>query len=438
MAYYLFTLKYIIWDVNEVTISKFSAQKTLWIFTIAMLISGFYPLINPIDKSAFQFLKTFIHLYYLVFFLFSVLILPINHKTWKGVIRVWLWLSIFINTYAVYQLVARIFDLPFAWIEFTNVVSADRVAQDNIQTEAIVVKFESFYRATSIFTEPSTLGVFNIITLCFTAIPLINHKGRLLKSSLVTYFIIALSLIGITLTFSLIAVASLFLIFFATLIFEKKKNWKFFAYLFGISALVILVADQIVVSYMDVSILSLFYDRVEGIIYSLTSGRQEFVSGESFVDRVRTSAEGFRLWQMNYLSGVGLGNTYNYSNEVVFVDSGLFAILGETGLIGALSFIALFLFTFLNIKRIDELSIDSENSLINNMAKYLILFIAFMNIVTSNQYVGPNMWFYLGFTFSIINLGKKELNEDQLKIKFFNNNLKERFNSGIRSYLKSN
>ena len=83
-------------------------------------MSGIYPLIGGESKIILQHFKTSVHFYFIIFFTFVCLSYPIKNITWEKAIKIWLF-NRFVNAFGVIQIVARAFNLPFAWLDYNNI-----------------------------------------------------------------------------------------------------------------------------------------------------------------------------------------------------------------------------------------------------------------------------------------------------------------------------
>ncbi len=82
-------------------------SKFFFLLIVAVFLSGIYPLLGGNTQIISQHLKTSIHFYFIIFFTFICLSYPTKNSTWKKTIQIWLILSVFINIFGIYQIVAR-------------------------------------------------------------------------------------------------------------------------------------------------------------------------------------------------------------------------------------------------------------------------------------------------------------------------------------------
>ncbi|MBE2189634.1 MAG: hypothetical protein IAE98_09215, partial [Candidatus Kapabacteria bacterium] len=152
-----------VWYGEEFKIPKNPILIFFLLFCFSTFISGVGPLLrgNPVEIT--QFFKTTAHFHQTILFAYVLFFIRIDSAIiWKFV-RIWLVLSLSINIFGAYQIVARFFDLPFAWLDVSNMSMFARglLGSDEDSYVQLSLQFGNFFRATSIFSEPSALAGFN-------------------------------------------------------------------------------------------------------------------------------------------------------------------------------------------------------------------------------------------------------------------------------------
>jgi O-antigen ligase len=292
------------------------------------------------------------------------------------------------------------FGLPFAFISISNVGFLTREFGTEVgQMDQIVLTFQNFYRATSIFSEPSSFAAFNIWNLIFVLFPFFTKSKQFISNNFLRTFIIILSLISLLISFSLSGLLMLTVIV-STLIFVEKVPIKKFILTFVISGIAIISADTFLTSYTKISIINLFSQRIEGLVIKNKSG-VGMTEGESAPKRLNSMKNSMNLFVASPVFGIGAGNTYYHPiSEERFADSSFFHILGETGIIGTFFFIVL-LYYLLKISiflRKYRLKYDDNKTALSTMQSivlpYTLVFIT-LNLLLGNIVGGPNFWLYI-------------------------------------------
>lgn len=384
----------------------------LFLLCFSVLLSGLIPLISGQKDLIIQYFKTSVHFFSLVFIPIIVSLIRIEEKIWYNAIKIWLVLGFVINLFGIYQIIARAYDLPFAWLEISNISLTGRGLLFDVEDlSQLSLSYGNFYRATSIFSEPSALAGFNVGILIFLVIPIIQKKQGFFKNKIYTYVFAIFSLITLFLTFSLTGLLSFLTIFLSIFIFEKfKRALKYAIITLCILFVVLGLTDKLVSSYADISVAELFKMRVEGIIYA---GKKEkdFIGGESFGSRAEAFEKSFRIWKKSPIIGVGIGLTAYQKEDIAFADTSNMQVLAETGLIGAVLYFMMFFILFfrsLKLKRYltDIDFVNDETSKYNFIPALLVYFVIFhfiINYTTANNFVTCASWLPLSIVFATLN-----------------------------------
>lgn len=438
LVLYIYVIKKIIWDGIELKIVKHPAHIFLLMFLGAVFLAGLNPLFDSEGSTILQYLKSALHLLFVMSFAFICIAYPITKEMWSAIVKTWLICSIFLNVFAIYQIFARAFDLPFAWLEYTNISLTGRDSYESVEDVAqLSLKFANFYRATSIFSEPSTLAIFNLYIISFIVIPYIQKTGQFLKSKGLNIFIFVLSVVTLFLTFSLSGTLGIFIIIFSILFLERRKKFVLVLSTFLGAVILLFVADVAVKSYANISVLELFSKRIGGII-SYTTGRSKLVEGESFDGRIANAEQIIEIWENYPITGIGLGLTYrNKGTDIEHSDITLLAILAEMGIVGFLVFIALFTSLVASaviwlLKPYMLRNLPPGLQRLAGLAFYIMLVQFVINFLVGNQLISVGSWFPMGIVFGIIRLAGIESGGRTYSFKFTSIPLKEMFRRNIK------
>ena len=439
---YMVFLKKTIWDGESLEIAPSKHWFFFIMFIVAIFLSGISPLMDTSKAMGLQYIKTTAHMLLMLPFAAICGTYKIEMKTWNAVIKAWLIIGLLINIFGIYQIVARAYDLPLAWLEYTNVSLTGRgeVAMDEFAQ--LSLKFGNFYRATSIFPEPSALASFNIFMVSFLLIPFIQNKKPFFKSRFLTLFMFIMTLAAMFLTFSLTGVIGITLIFASVIFFDRNK--RVFS-LFGIAAagaVIILITDTLVSSYAEISVIELFEKRISGIV-NFGKKTSEVIEGESFSTRVNSAEQSIKVWESSPIVGVGLGLTaLSKAGEFDFADYSVLAALSELGLVGCIAFLGLFVTLFFYVVKIyirqKKLKLlDDTKQKVAVMAYYIMIQLIVVNFITGNVMVEWHLWMPIAIVFSIINRTLIETGTKPVIIRFRKTPLKISFNKALSRYLKS-
>ncbi len=407
LAIYTYILKEIFWEGKKLRVRMNYPIIFYFIFIAACLMSGIAVLFSNNPDMMTQYMKTTIHFLFLAFIAVVSFTYKIDSSVWTRVIKAWLIASIFINVFGVYQIVARAFDLPFAWLEYNNVNMMGRGNIASIdEVSQLSLKFKDFYRATSILPEPSALAAFNVLIQAFIIVPFMQRSKPFFESKFMIGLIFICSLVALFLTFSLTGALGLAMVLTSVFIFEKRIKLKAVLSIFAISTVLIIITDSIVESYSNISVLELFGNRISGIVDE-REGRRGGMSGESFGTRVESAEQSLGIWYRHPVLGIGMGLTdFDKEAHIGFADFGILSALSETGIIGGLSFFAMFIAIFYKSHKMmkyrlnNKLSEDEDR--LFGLSFYIMLQLFLINFIVSNNIVNMALWIPITIVFSTI------------------------------------
>ncbi len=436
---FILFLKKIVWDGVELKIAKNPALLFYFLFHFAVVLSGFTPLLKGDSSQIIQYLKSFSHFNLTLLFATVCGLFEIKNETWIKAIKVWLILNLFINIFGVYQIVARAFDLPFAWLSSTNSALSLRGMAGNVEDiTQLSLQFKNFYRATSIYSEPSALASVNVISLTFLLIPLLTRTQHFFKSKWFTNTLIGVSLITSLTTFSLTGLLGLTIVLGTLVFIEFRKVIKPFFISLLIAGGLMLIADDIIETYSGTSVVDLFANRVL-TISGIEKDHSKAMMGESFYTRASNIGISVKGGLKHPIIGNGLGLTYYATDkEILFSDSSIASIFCETGIIGTFIFTGLFASFIFYGFRYYFLARNSTNPDVNNklylVLPFLVLFFMELNYLTSNQLINMSVWLFMSMFISLIN--NKMFEQGKFyRLILFKTPIKELFSKSLVAYI---
>ena len=396
MLYVVFFAK-AFWNNYTFKIPVSALTISLLLFLISTLLSGLYLFIAVPSAEILQYFKTFTHLIFLMLFSFICLSYPLKVSVVDSILKTWLLLSIIINIFGVYQIFARAYDLPLAWLDYNNISMTMRGNADSEQAiHQLSIQFGNFFRATSIFSEPSALATFNIYIIVLTAIPYIQGMKQFFKSRALNLTIFILAIIGMFLSFSLTGVLGLLFVVGAVFIFESKRTKLKIIEIVLVFVVLLIPADILMEEYTDTSVLGLFDKRITGIL-TQHDRMSEGTDGESFSTRLSSVYKAIEIWEDSQIIGTGLGLTqYQKKVELNYSEFSIMTALCELGIVGALSFTAIFIAMFrVGVQGIQVIKsgITMDESLRRQfgLILYFTLIQIEINFITGNNLIVPNL-----------------------------------------------
>lgn len=411
---YLIILKQFFIDKRKFLVIDQKIGLSIILIIFAVIFSGIGLLFWGGRESYLQFIKTLSHFSFVALYGLVALAIEINYKTIFNILKIYLYSSILINLYAIYQLFARIYGLPFAYIDITNVSFQTRDFDREVgEYTQVVLNFENFYRATSIFSEPSALAWFNVYCLIIILIPLLSHNMLFIQRKWILYLSLGLTTISLFLTFSLTGLLMIIVLIITIVIIEKIRLIRLFSISIAIVAL-LYITDIFQMNFTQISVANLFYDRISGLFSDQTRGKQ-MTTGESAPDRIESVQNAINMFLDYPITGIGSGNTYNYPKSTKrFTHSSFFHLLGETGIIGAACFVLLFIYVFkaimyLNKHRYRFLEKSPELATLQSFAIYLTVILFFSSFFIASSVGNYGFWLELGLILIVYRQTVKEV-----------------------------
>jgi hypothetical protein len=401
-----------VWYGEEFKIPKNPTLIFFLLFCLSTFISGVGPLLRGNPDEITQFFKTTAHFHQTVLFAYVLFFIRIDSTILWKFIRIWLVLSLAINIFGAYQIVARFFDLPFAWIDVSNMSMFARglLGTDEESYAQLSLQFGNFFRATSIFSEPSALAGFNTILLIFMLIPYIQTKKFLFKKPLMNFMVLFWIIVSLIISFSLTAILGVVVIIATAFIFEKYSNLSNFFKSFLYIIPVIFIVEFAIQSYNEQGIISLIWERVSTVFMFLFGGKSNLIVGESFGDRFANMVDYFTVWLHYPVFGYGFGCAYMtpYVRNWVFSDTSLMQVLSELGVIGFIGFFGMLFKLFaqslqFNLNHRKFLDIDPELHRLLRLGLYMTVYYFITSYISANQIIQIHTYFFLLFVIAPIN-----------------------------------
>ncbi len=437
-CFYLYVLKRLLWDGITLRFTLHLPMMCLLAVLPAVLLSGLTPIIEGV--GFIQFSKTFLH--FLFVWIFAVLVAGLDDlpEVFARAIRAFMVWGLIVALFGIYQVFARAFDLPLAWVEVTNVsiyYAREGEIQDQV-TDQLALQFENFYRATSIFSEPSILAAYMSLVLMFLSVPFLQGKPMFFRSKIMNWAILLACGACIFLTFSMTGFASLAVLLLTVLLIEKGKSRLRVLYGMLAMGLVIFAVDSVIKPVTKVSVIDLFAKRIGGILGTGLTPYSEGISGESLKSRQLTLRTGIEVWQEYPINGIGVGRFSQSASarraDISFSDSTFFSALAETGIVGFLCvfglFVSLYLLALFWMKHRHFCSIASQRFL--GVMPYLLGLTTLHNL-TGNSFALPGVWVFLGLMLAACNRAQGETGGRRLEFRLVREPWQTRFTRGLQT-----
>ncbi len=315
-------------------------------FVAATFISCFSVVFDGEYKLHQQVIKTMLHFLFVVGVMYMHGHLRITPAMISGILRFYLSLGIALSFYAIYQVPARIMDWPFAWIEITN-VSYQEDVEFATGISQLALRFENFYRATSIYSEPSALGYASVLQIVVALVPIVRRSRHVLRTKWAVALSLSTSIVALFLAFSMTGLLVMSSCLTLIVIRYPKRVLPRLLPVLVATAIGIAAVDAIVSSYVNVSVLGMFSARIESYLTgSAFKDDIGSIAGESATQRYDDAMVAVEVWKEYPIFGYGpgcfrhhpLGRMHNSD----FPSNSFATVLVDSGLVGLLSFLAMF------------------------------------------------------------------------------------------------
>lgn len=410
--FYLLIAKRLLWDGKPLRFPISVPFFALIGLLVPVVISGITPLLE--GQGVGQFWKSTAH--FVFGWLFAVIAMGLDEppKRVAAIMRGFVIAVGFVAAYGIYQVIARALDLPFGWLELNNVgLSLRKAVEGEEASQQLALKFSDFYRATSIFSEPSVLAGFTTNALVFLGIPYLQGNALFLRSRVANWLLFVVYIGALFLTFSLTGLTGVSLMCILVFVLERgRRVWKI---LYGIViiALCLSVLDIIVAPITKISVLELFGKRLTGIVEHAMNPYGEHTAGESFVSRSEGILIAADIWEEYPVIGTGLGRFSQASAarkaNILFSTSTYSSVLAETGPAGFLLlmvFIASIAVSTLHWYKRRAL-LSPELRVVVGVIPYFYILLVFLQF-TGNAFIYASLWQMLALSFFVVNRARSE------------------------------
>ncbi len=431
----LYALYATVWKGEPIALPPFPIVSWFLGMTLAVVLSSAIPILSSNGEMQVQWIKTTLHYIYVLVIGFAIVASNFSVNEIYKAYRVHIFLSLLVSAFGIYQLFARAFNLPFAWITMSTNTNLAR-GMDFKEWGQLSLSYGAFFRATSIFSEPSSFAGYTsqILSLLFVSL---SYKFRaFIGSKILWWSIVVVNIVGLLLAFSLTGLLLSFVLLLTYLLYHRKFSLRGIVIFGLVLPFLLVVADNIILFYTETSVLELFVQRVGGIYSIFFGGTTQTTGGESFFGRLETMIRGFWIWVEYPITGFGLGCVYLFDrvNQITYIDSTFFTVLAEMGVIGMFFFIGLyavmFRYLFFTMRsQFQSVALSPESQSLLAIIPYL--FIAQVAILFTTSFF-VTFWIYQTFGLIVsviiavysetgIPLQKVYIMSEPLQIRFYRN-----------------
>ena len=403
-------------EKRQFKLEKGPITTLLYLSILAAILSGIGLIFWGGSVQIIQYFKSFVHYVFFIIFTLLFTVAEVDDDAFYNAIKLVLIFAFFVNIFGIYQIFARLYNLPFAWLEITNISFEQRgMKAVEGETNQLALRFGNFYRATSIFSEPSALASYNLFNLIYIAVPFIKGARPFIKNPVINLIVFISVILGLLTPFSLGGLSGFIVIVFCLIIIEKI-DIKRFVIPTILLIITILIFDNYFYQQTQTSIVSLFTERVTGLLSSKTGVAP--ISGESTLGRLNSFENAFEMFLTSPIFGIGLGNTYYHPlSHIRFADSSTFAILAEMGLFGVIVFLSLIFFGIKNgmfLRKPEVIASVKSDKLntVQTIAVYNWILISFYSLLLGGNHGTAALWMPLAMLIATYKSTLKNLHQN--------------------------
>lgn len=309
----------------------------------------------------------------------------------RNVIRIWVFTAYIVSLYAIYQVFARAFDLPLAYLTLANPTTPQGGMRMRIQY--------GYAQSTSIMREPSYLGAYLVGPLVLSSIVILYGRGIhfFFKGRQFNWLMLFTLLAGLILSGAQGAYATLFVTL--GLVLLSKKLEKAVVVKQVLAGVLVFLGAATVLSLVDVGFLQYISYR---FTYLLINIRDPFgtAPATSVVGRLTGSLAALRVWASHPLLGVGFNSLAYHASGVRVADNPWAQLLADVGLLGASIFAAFLLRLLVSLNKVlSAIDPDSDwHPVLVGM--FFVIVSGIVKGFISSVWSSPQRW----FTLSLANL----------------------------------
>ena len=407
-VYLIVAIFFFRWCLRKTDLKSINAIGRAALFLLA---AATISMTTPLLSGKMALIKSAISPYAQYILMFLLFIILSNYRATlfeiKTFIRIWLLTAVVVAVYAIYQVFARKYGLPFDHLTFSTSVFG---AHSRGGT------FEDFTRPSSFLPEPTYLAAYIIPPIIIASLLLMSPVGRglVFKPAVLAAILLCL-LSALILSFSMAGYA--FFLFVLAIFFLRTGTFK-------IAVLSIKTHKKIAAGMVAGLLMILFFPglNLSGAIVERMRGEIAPII-QMDIESVQTKSAGVRLLALwvtlnvgieHPLIGVGLGNIgaysdryvpawYTYREELSSPHNAYVQAFAEMGLLGFFASIFLFITALRTINSAMKQSRpDSLSWLLLNIFWYVIFFDLIRGISGSPMHEIPR-WFDLAVAGMILN-----------------------------------
>lgn len=320
---------------GQVKLSSSPVTLFMLLYLVSGVISGTMVLGATTLAPFIDFFTKVMQLFLVTPTFFALSSLPGGAGTVKRLLKTWVMSGLVIALHTSYQIVAQIFDLPFASFTLTN--PSISVTQGRQSARTIF----GYTQPTSIFQEPSYLAAFLGPCLILLIVFVLERRAHelLFKRTWQNWLALLALVVAVFLSNSQAILVGLVMTLLFLFGWGLVKRTRILILLVSIIT-VTLIVNQ-VLQIIGIDFLKATFYRYQYLLINIVDRSTTQVT--SFADRYQGIQIGLTIWRQYPILGIGLGNVGYYNPlERVGTNNAWVQLLVEQGLVGLATLLGVF------------------------------------------------------------------------------------------------
>jgi hypothetical protein len=334
-----------------------------------------------------------------VAFFFAVSSIEMGEKGLRSCLRLWVLVAFVLSLYAIYQVFARYFNWPFAFVELTN----PSVATGGGEARVIY----GYTQVASVFREPSYLGAYLLgpIVLCGVfqlkdSGPLLLSKSRILNWGILLVLFLALLLTSSQATYlSLLATVGCMYLVGGI---HKSKITRLL-----LALMIFLILGGLVLTAFGMDFFGALGLRFKYLILNVLNPT-ETAQISSYRIRSECMLGALDVWVRHPVLGVGLNNMAYYTDTCEY-SLGWSQLLADQGVLGVIALISIFFVLFRGLTGISRGAPSHSFWSAISLALIFVLVSDIVNGVFTYNWVDLQRWFTLAFANLVLGQARAQI-----------------------------
>lgn len=312
--------------------------------------------------------------------------LPLEQKEMIFLIRAWIFTAFVTSLYAIYQVIARANDWPFAHLALTNPTTSYGYMTPRV--------YGSYIQATGFLKEPGWLASYLIGPIAFTSVIIYRRKAHvfLFNSSRLNWFLLAALTMALILSGSSGGIITIVALVVAMQVGGRLHSAA--AYRVGLIALLLLVLAAFSLSSLEIPFWQYFSARTRFEIRQLANPMGA-PPNTSFAKRFDRGLLALQVWASRPILGTGLNNFKYYSGGEPHALSPWLQLLAEQGIVGPIALLLIYWAVIRGLNNCMGMTDPSSFWHVVSLGLLIILVSDMINGLFALNWVHSQRWFTL-------------------------------------------